>query len=345
MIKKRFSKPVSHGVIWIAIMVLPLVLINSQTTVPWQFYVRFFITNLLCIILYYFNSEWLVPRTIFKNKQRLFVLGSLLSLVSLALIGIVVDNAIEFSGFSEEELPFSDKPSAEFRVVFLSLFLGSLVIAVGTSNKLIERWKKEQERNQEKQKEQLKTQLELLKNQINPHFFFNTLNNIYSLIDINPAKAQEAIRHLSKLMRYHLYKTNAERVDLKNEILFLKDYIELMKIRINEKVKLKVDFKVINEAIEIPPLLFEPLIENAFKYGVSYTSESFVSIELTQLEKELLLKVENSDFRQSLKKEKGGVGLSNIEQRLDLIYGEGNYSFTYGANESRFRSELKIPIE
>ncbi|MFY0672608.1 MAG: histidine kinase [Bacteroidia bacterium] len=286
-----------------------------------------------------------MPRTIFRNKQRLFILGSILSLVVLALMGTLVDHVIAFSGFSEQDLPFSNRPSEEFRVVFLSLFLGSLVIAVGTSNKLIERWKKEQEKNQEKQKEQLKTQLELLKNQINPHFFFNTLNNIYSLIDLNPAKAQESVQHLSKLMRYHLYKTNSEKVALKNEILFLKDYIELMKIRINEKVKLNIDFKLVNEAVEVPPLLFEPLIENAFKHGVSYTNESFVSIELLQLEKELVLKVENSDHSQNLNKEKGGVGLANIEQRLNLIYGKGNYSFTYGAFESRFRSELKMPIE
>ncbi|MGB0432050.1 MAG: hypothetical protein ACPGLV_16365 [Bacteroidia bacterium] len=154
MLKRRFSKPVSHSIIWIALMVFPLVLINSQTTVPWQFYVRFFISNLLGIALYYFNSEWLVPKTIFKNKQRLFVLTSILCLLVMVAIGIVVDSTFEFSGFVEHEMPFSDTPSARFRVVFLSVFFGSLVIAVGTSNKLIERWKKEQELKQEKQKEQ-----------------------------------------------------------------------------------------------------------------------------------------------------------------------------------------------
>lgn len=325
-------------------MVFPLVLINNQTTVPWQFYVRFFFTNLVSIALYYFNSEWLVPKTIFKNKQRLFVLGSFLSLVVIAVIGIIIDNTIEFTGFVENDTPFSDAPPARFRIVFLSLFFGSLVIAVGTSNKLIERWKNEQQLKQEKQKEQLKTQLELLKNQINPHFFFNTLNNIYSLIDLNPAKAQESIRHLSKLMRYHLYKTNSEKVDLKKEILFLKDYIELMKIRINENVKLNVEFNVTDESVEIPPLLFEPLIENAFKHGVSYTNDSFVSVLLSQNEKELVLVVKNSDHSNSLDQEKGGVGLSNIEQRLNLIYGVGNYAFNYGSNESSFTSELKIPL-
>jgi sensor histidine kinase YesM len=299
----------------------------------------------LGIALYYFNSEWLVPKTIFKGKQRLFILGGVLCVFILVLFGLITGEFLNDSVLIESNNNLEDSTPPRNRVVFLSIFFGTLIIAVGTSNKLIERWKKEQDLRQVKQKEQLRTQLELLKNQINPHFFFNTLNNIYSLIEIDPSKAQESIKHLSKLMRYHLYKTDVEKVSLKDEVQFLKDYLELMKIRINEKVRLSVVFNVKDENVKIPPLLFEPLVENSFKHGISYSKASFIAIELNQGDSFFELIIKNSDHSQSLNKEKGGVGLSNIEQRLNLIYGEGNYNFTYGASESRFSSELKIPIE
>ena len=124
----------------------------------------------------------------------------------------------------------------------------------------------------------LNTELAFLKNQINPHFFFNTLNNIYSLVQINVGDGQKAILQLSKLMRYLLYDTDKGEQPLSREIEFMTTYIDLMKLRLSEKVSVTVVFPENFDNVLIPPLLFLPFIENAFKHGISYRKSSFIHI-------------------------------------------------------------------
>ena len=132
----------------------------------------------------------------------------------------------------------------------------------------------------ETEKEKLNSELAFLKNQISPHFFFNTLNNIYSLISINAEDSQKAVLKLSKLMRYLLYESEQGNTKLSNEIDFMNNYIDLMKLRMNDKVDLTVSFPKKYEDKNIPPLLFIPFIENAFKHGISYREKSFIDINM-----------------------------------------------------------------
>ena len=168
-----------------------------------------------------------------------------------------------------------------FNYVFTSLFL--VFFSLGL--RVLERHSQTEKLQKELEKEKLNSELAFLKNQISPHFFFNTLNNIYSLISINAEDSQKAVLKLSKLMRYLLYESEHGNTKLSNEIDFMNNYIDLMKLRMSDKIKLSVSFPEKYDDINIPPLLFIPFIENAFKHGISYREKSFIDISM-QAEKD-----------------------------------------------------------
>lgn len=179
-----------------------------------------------------------------------------------------------------------------------------------------------EKRQKELEKEKLNSELALLKNQISPHFFFNTLNNIYSLISINTEDSQNAVLKLSKLMRYLLYESEQGLTNLGNEIDFMNNYIDLMRLRTSNKVSLTVDFPDKTDKIYLPPLLFIPFIENAFKHGISYRDKSFISISMKIDEENLTFNCSNSIGNNKTEREENhnGIGLENVRKRLKLLF-------------------------
>ena len=164
-----------------------------------------------------------------------------------------------------------------------------------------------------------KAELLHLKNQVNPHFFFNTLNNLYGLVAVNPKKAQELILKLSDMMRYSIYEGEKEIVLLKDEVDYLKNYIELHKMRYHKEIS--IDFKdQIDETFQVMPLLFIILLENSFKHGVeNLRKDAFVNINVFTFENKIQFDIENN-FDTSEVNEKVGIGLKNLKRRLELVY-------------------------
>ena len=156
--------------------------------------------------------------------------------------------------------------------MLIALLMFSFNIAV----KLFFKSVRDQEAMKELEHNNLQTELDYLKYQINPHFFMNTLNNIHALVDIDTEKAKQTIVELSRLMRYVLYESNNRLISLSKELQFLNHYIELMRIRYTDKVRIDVSFPTDTGEVQVPPLLFVSFVENAFKHGVSYQHASFV---------------------------------------------------------------------
>jgi sensor histidine kinase YesM len=180
--------------------------------------------------------------------------------------------------------------------------------------------------------------------QLNPHFLFNTLNNIYSLIQLSPDKAQDAVHRLAKLMRYHLYETNSDTVPLKGELVFLESYVALMKLRTGANMKVDFSFSVEDDGDMIAPLLFIPLVENAFKYGASSDSDSVILIHIKEHNHILEVKIENSVFvNPEAMGTHGGIGLENLQRRLRLIYPD-RYLFEAGMEGNIFVVNLSIRL-
>jgi sensor histidine kinase YesM len=208
-------------------------------------------------------------------------------------------------------------------------------------------WYKQQQTMQDLKQEKTAAELELLKSQVQPHFIFNTLNSIYAeAFRKSPETAQQIIK-LSNLIEYTLYDSKKEKVALEDELKYIRNYVDLQKIRIGDKVD--VSFNIYNSInhILIPPLLLLPIIENCFKHGVNNSIKpSWLRIDISVKGNELVVKVENSvePDAQSPKLHNGGLGLSNVERRLALLY-PGKHDFKTYSEANSFLVVLKLIFE
>jgi two-component system, LytTR family, sensor kinase len=197
--------------------------------------------------------------------------------------------------------------------------------------------------------EKKQAELLFLKSQINPHFLFNTLNNIYSLSQYQPQLVSETVLRLSKILRYLLYETSNEFITIEKEIKILTDYIDLEKLRYNETVTIDFKYEVEDGSDMIPPLLLIPLVENAFKHGVSLSrGKRFVDVTCALRERQLHFVVKNSipmvigNTTPDYEETKGNIGLTNLRRRLDLLY--KNFKLTTEQKDSIFTADLKINL-
>lgn len=255
-------------------------------------------------------------------------------------------------------VPAPDKapvPPPFMRRDILSLIMFLLGIGTNLGVKFYFRSIEARRKMEDLEKINLKQNLNQLKYQLHPHFFMNTLNNIHALVDIDPKKAQKCIIDLSKLMRYILYESNHEYVQASREKEFMTKYVNLMRIRYNDKLKFDVTKTDDGKGVWVPPLIFISFVENAFKHGVSYNKESFITVSANKYidsngESRLLYECRNSkhasDETQAIKKvdEASGVGLTNIRSRLDLLFGN-NYTLDIDETETEYSVKMDIPIK
>ena len=194
------------------------------------------------------------------------------------------------------------------------------------------------------ERQNLERQLEYLKYQVNPHFFMNTLNNIHALVDIDPERAKTTIVELSKMMRYILYEGNNRLIPLPREVQFLRNYVQLMRLRYTERVRIDLALSDNLPDLMLPPLLLIIFVENAFKHGISYRTESFVEIGMKVADGRLLFDCRNSRPQQPQSEaKKGGMGLVNVRRRLDLLFPK-NYRLDINEGEKEYTVKLDIPL-
>ena len=187
-------------------------------------------------------------------------------------------------------------------------------------------------------------ELSNLRYEMNPHFLLNTLNNIYALTAFDTRRAQEAIQQLSAMLRHMLYDNMEDKVQMEDEVKFIESYIKLMKIRLPEPVKVNFDASEAKNEAKIAPLILIPLVENAFKHGISPTRESFIGISLKADKEQIDFCIENSNHPKTANDESGhGIGLTQVQKRLELTY-PNHYRWEYGpsADQTVYRSHLLI---
>jgi LytS/YehU family sensor histidine kinase len=298
-------------------------------------------TATLTVIVYYFNFLYLIPKYLFKQKFLAYIL---VILVTLVIPCIIVDLYYYFvvsvvqNWHHRPELIFS-------RGMWVPLFPLLTGIAIGISIRLAKEWARNEKERRELQGEKLLSELAFLKSQINPHFLFNTLNNICSLARKKSDATEPAIIKLSQIMRYMITDSTQEKVGLEEEVDYLNNFIELQKIRLADKVDIRFVIEGDLSAIQLEPLLLIPFVENAFKHGVSYNGKSRISIELKTDSGELSFMVENSkpSVKDTLKLEQAGIGLKNVSRRLELLY-PGKHQLEIRDSESLYYVMLKIKI-
>ena len=227
----------------------------------------------------------------------------------------------------------------------VAFFGGLLLMGMNLGVKLYFMSQRDRERQKIIDQRNLEQQMEYLKYQVNPHFFMNTLNNIHALVDIDPERAKTTIVELSKMMRHILYEGSKKLIPLMREMEFLNLYVQLMRLRYTRKVHINVDVPPQLPELKLPPLMLIIFVENAFKHGISYREESFIDIKLRVENKRLLFSCCNSKPTQVQRtNEKGGMGLQNVRQRLELLY-DDDYTLDISDGEKTYEVKLDIPMQ
>lgn len=334
------------------------------------------------LLVFLVNSLILLPRILFRGYTRAYLITLLLTVLLVTFAFQVTGPALfrndpelleqkklqdpqygreEMSpGMPPAQVPGNTEifksPSAstsartgnQFRSVFqfVNIFLISLLIAgFNTAIAMTNRWIREEQSHREAEKEHIKTELAFLQNQISPHFFMNTLNNIHALVGTDSELAQESILKLSSLMRYLLYESGRGMTTLRKEAEFLKSYVNLMQLRFDRNVTIEIDLPSELTDISLPPLLFISFIENAFKHGVSSREPSKISFSLRQSPGKIEFTSINSIPAKMISNVRtpGGIGLENIRKRLNLLY-KDKYTLDINQDDNEFRVNLILPV-
>ena len=303
-------------------------LTTSDTQIAWESIWIAFYWLAPSIGIYLLNFYLCVPLLWFHRRYWLFGLTNVL-LVGVGNIHLFYNDLNTLpNNFRAGYLSF----------IIISLLVNLMAIGIALSIRYVMR------QNEKKQKV-IEAELAWLKNQINPHFLFNTLNNISSLTQINADEAQNAVMQLSDLLRYAMYETNNPRVPITGEVDFMRNYIELMKLRCNEMTKVEAQFSISNTQTEIAPLLFISLIENAFKHGTNSNAPATIDIHLEQVNDTIIFTCDNTNNPKPTKDRSGsGIGLENTRRRLELVY-HGNYTWEQAITpENIYHTKISIRL-
>jgi sensor histidine kinase YesM len=288
---------------------------------------------------------WLVPKILIKEKYLKFCL--------MFCVWMLAGLVLNFLSRYYILLPLrKGRPNLSFNYAYKEIFaFGSFVVMntigmFGGFIKFFKLWNTELRQKQLAEKEKLNAELELLKAQLHPHFLFNTLNNLYSLVYEKSDRAPKMLMRLSGLLSYVLYECKADEVLLSKEISIIKDYVSLEKERYGERLDVSLNFSGDIENKMIAPMLFQPFIENAFKHGTSeQLGKVWMSIDLSVKENQLYFKIINScDNHAAAILEKHGVGIGNVEKRLKLLYAH-NFKLQNGVEDDVYIVSLSVELK
>ena len=335
-----------HVISWIIVFTFPLLFVDRNSEFfSWARFLRHSIVPLSFVIVFYLNYFLLIPRFLFKEQTFKYILFNIILAIAL---GGSVHYVQELFFTIENPFPHSGRPQQP-RWTFMIRDILGMCFTAGLSAivRISLRWNKLEEGRREAEKQRTEAELKNLRNQLNPHFLLNTLNNIYALIAFDSTKAQQAVQELSKLLRHMLYDNQQTYVSLGKEAEFIYNYIELMRIRLSSNVELETHLNIDKDSrTPIAPLIFISLIENAFKHGISPTEPSKISISLSENNNQVTCEIKNTNYPKTDQDKSGsGIGLTQVSKRLELLY-KGHYTWEKSLSEdgSEYRSRLVIEI-
>ena len=329
----RRMKIFLHIVFWAFMFLSPLQYMRGTGVTALQ-YVMNCMPALLLMIVFYANFKWLTYRYFVPGKHRYYLMINFVMIVGFALF------LYYWSDFTRQQFrlpgppPFHIPDTLDDILSFIRDVINFTIFAtVATSLALSQRWYWADSALKAAEAARVKAELNNLRSQINPHFLLNTLNNIYALTAIDAMRAQDAIQQLSKLLRHMLYDNQEQLVSLNDEVQFLQNYVNLMKIRLSSNVDVRFDYEPGNHPPKVSPLIAVSLIENAFKHGVSPTEPSFIHIRIAVEDTHVTVDIQNSNHPKSDNDRSGhGIGLQQVQNRLDLSYA-GHYKWHHGVSD------------
>ena len=348
--KPRYRNLMLHILCWALLFVVPLFFHSSSEdwVQVWHRYLRGMGATLSYLLVFYLNYLWIVPRYMLNKKDwKMFLIINVLALVA-GLLAVDLWHVI-IEQWMPSLVDYSHRMHGKRPSRLPRYFYGSLVnilfIALAVAVRMYQRWQHLEEARKEAEAARTEAELSNLRNQLNPHFLLNTLNNIYALISFDQDKAQTAVGELSKLLRHVLYENQQDFVPLNKEADFMRNYIELMKIRVTDHVKIEDHINVQpNDMTPVAPLIFISLIENAFKHGISPQGAGNIKISLAQTDGDITCEIRNSHYpKRENDKSGSGIGLEQVSRRLELMYPD-RYTWEKGVTPDRTEYFSKITI-
>ena len=274
-------------------------------------------------LIFYGNSQFLLPKTLRKKLK----LSGYLLIILIAVVVLSILEGITDYLFNKFLNPFWDNINTELSIEYFdfTLFINFLFLLISFGYGFTLQWYNNEIQKRKLMQDNIQTELNMLKTQIEPHFLFNTLNNIFGIAQKNKESAvANSISKLADIMRYLTYETKESKVHISREIEYLKNYIELQKLRFSQDDKIKIKFSTDGnfENVSIEQLILLPLVENAFKHGISLQNETEIIIDLKIDKNTLDFQVKNTinPVKNKIPKSDSGVGLENLKKRLDLLY-------------------------
>ena len=321
---------------WIGLYILWVLVFQNRTititrTIGIEFCYMVFIA-----LSYYTTVYYLIPRFLNKNKYLPFFILFFISITIAAFLRAVVSYFITIYLYS--------LPAPDFTRLFpnslLNIFIWTSILVAG---KMIIDRIKNQQYLAEVEKERIKNELDFLKAQHNPHFLFNSLNSLYFQIDKANTDARGTLMKLSDMLRYQLYECDVDRINIDKELSYLKSYVELQRLRLGDNYRISFKQEEAVKGFEIAPLLIIPLVENSFKHVSHFTDKpNEISITLEYKEGKFTYVVSNT-IEEVVNNSEGGIGLKNLERRLELLY-PAKFELKTGVSENVFNAILQIEI-
>lgn len=322
-----------HVVLWTVWIGLPI--LNAGENERWRQYGIYLIPGGLAHIpLFLINTEWLIPRVLQKRGVSTYLLYLLALIACFSLIQYGIR-----TGWMPEELRLHRN------VVFWSIVPVLFATAISTGYGFITYYNRQEQAQQEEQRERLKSELSFLRSQISPHFMFNILNSIVYLIRSKSDLAEPVTIQLSELIRYMLYTSGEEAVSLEKELNYLKNYVNLQRIRFEEDVDITLNISGETGNMEIDPMLLIPFVENAFKHGVGLVRDPLIDVQATIEDQELHFSVKNKRGPETEedKDPSSGIGLKNVRRRLELLYPK-THQLQIEQNENWYIVHLRLQL-
>ncbi|WP_304297509.1 sensor histidine kinase [Capnocytophaga leadbetteri] len=328
-------KTLTHIASWAVVFIMPALIFISEGNQRFEEALyRSLISLPFLMFLFYISYYWLIDRLWFKKRYILFIL------VAVTLILCVSYSKYElFSYFALHKSKHKMPPFHAF--VYFDFLSNLLPVVFAMAIRYAQRNFSLEIAQKEAQAHKLQADLTQLRYQLQPHFFFNALNNIYSLIAFDPQKAQQSVHSLSKLMRHFMQNSDQKQISLAEEVDFLQQYISLMQLRLTDKTTVQVDFPKQVPQLTIAPLLFISLVENAFKHGVSATTTTTLSFSLKVEGNTVIFRSENTKIPTQESLYSSGIGIDNLKKRLTLLYPE-RHQYTIEEKEGKYIAQLTI---
>lgn len=327
-------KTLTHIASWAVVFIMPALIFISEGNQRFEEALYRSLTSLpFLMLLFYLCYFWLIDRLWFKKRYLFFVLV-------VGLIFCVSYSKYEL--FSYFDLHKGKRHMPPFHAFVYFDFLSNLLpVVFAMAIRYAQRNFSLEIAQKEAQAHKLQADLTQLRYQLQPHFFFNALNNIYSLIEFDPQKAQQSVHSLSKLMRHFMQNSDQKQISLAEEVDFLQQYISLMQLRLTNKTTVQVDFPKQVPQLTIAPLLFISLVENAFKHGVSATAATTLSFSLKVEGDTIIFRSENTKIPTQESLYSSGIGIDNLKKRLTLLYPE-RHQYTIEEKEGKYIAQLTI---